>query len=77
MGLTFIASGDIRLRQYRGMTHMRWKPKDNTKWHKWFAWHPVECLCGTHVWLETVWRKEVYEYVYIVYEERPDITENV
>ena len=56
---------------------MRWKPKDNSKWHRWFAWHPIDCRCGTFVWLETIWRREIVRgadvYEYAVYEERPDI----
>lgn len=27
-----------------------------TRWHKWFAWYPVE-LFDEWVWLETIWRK--------------------
>jgi len=59
---------------------MRWHPKDNSKWHKWFAWHPIDCRCGTFVWLETVWRRPSPIHLdtneYAVYEERPDITES-
>ena len=60
---------------------MRWRPKDNSKWHKWFAWHPVLCRCGAFVWLETVWRCKFYDdgiktCEYVVYEERPDICED-
>lgn len=68
---------------------MRWatkQPFDTGKWHKWFAWHPVEipgCTYssgGTTVWLETVWRKAtgadmngvVYEYAAL-----EDISEDV
>ena len=57
---------------------MRWRPENKSKWQKWFAWYPVDCRCGTRVWLETVWRKELHPgfdtYDYAVYEERPDIT---
>ena len=60
---------------------MRWKDKDNSKWHRWFAWHPVVCKYhGTNVWLETVWRREIYRGIdsheYAVFEERPDIIED-
>lgn len=60
---------------------MRWHPRDNSKWQRWFAWHPVDCRCGTFVWMETVWRRELYRgnphvHEYAVYEERPDICED-
>ena len=60
---------------------MRWKPRDNSKWHRWFAWHPVTCKYrGTNVWLETVWRREIFRgldaHEFAVFEERPDICED-
>ena len=60
---------------------MRWHPRDNSKWQRWFAWHPVDCRCGTFVWMETVWRREIYRgnphvHEYAVFEERPDIIED-
>ena len=49
---------------------MRWKQRearddyvDPTKWHQWFAWHPVtlgERNDGDHVWLEWVERRYSY-----------------
>lgn len=33
---------------------MRWKVIDKTKWHRVFAWLPVETVCKTMVWLEWV-----------------------
>jgi hypothetical protein len=33
---------------------MRWKELDKTKWHRVFAWLPVETVCKTVVWLEWV-----------------------
>lgn len=37
---------------------------DETKWHKWFAWHPVQLTYGhdggVWVWWEFVERKENY-----------------
>ena len=32
---------------------MKWKPhkrKDLTKWHRWFAWHPVFLLNSDGMW---------------------------
>ena len=62
---------------------MRWNPKDDMKWEKHFAVIPVECRCGSTVWMETVWRRLMYptykspsQYEYAVFEERPDITED-
>ena len=60
---------------------MRWRPKDMDKWHKWFAWYPVESRCGSTVWMETVWRRRQYSelfdtYSYTVFEDRPDICED-
>lgn len=46
---------------------MRIKLRDLTKWHTWFAWHPV-VVDDTIVWLEDVIRKQgsgyeaTYEY---------------
>lgn len=60
---------------------MRWAPRDETRWHKWFAWYPVECRYGTTVWMETVWRRLRYPdhgssiHEHVVFEERPDIDE--
>ncbi len=28
-----------------------------TKWHRWFAWHPVTTLDGQRVFLKTIYRK--------------------
>ena len=25
------------------------------RWHRWFAWYPVNTIEGKRVWLETVW----------------------
>lgn len=39
---------------------MRWKfkPKDKTQAHRWFAWHPIYVEeSRTWVWFETVTRK--------------------
>lgn len=38
---------------------MKWttKRKDLSRWHYWFAWHPVQCE-GENVWLEWILRKE-------------------
>lgn len=60
---------------------MRWHPKDEFKWHRWFAWYPVGCRCGSTVWMETVWRRRKYSelfdtYSYTVFEDRPDICED-
>lgn len=61
---------------------MRWHPQDRSKWQRWFAWYPVECRCGTTVWMETVWRCERHGgfgangYKYTVFEDRPDICED-
>ena len=65
---------------------MRWRPRDTNKWHKWFAWHPVTCRCGTEVWMETVWRRQLGPrqqpderfdtHIYALFEDRPDITED-
>lgn len=30
---------------------------DKTRWHSWFAWHPVRCSNGYCYWLERVERK--------------------
>jgi hypothetical protein len=27
------------------------------EWHDWFAWHPVNTVCGSFVWLETARRR--------------------
>jgi hypothetical protein len=37
---------------------MRWTPKDLTKWHRWYAWHPVY-VGGSWVWLEHLERRSV------------------
>jgi hypothetical protein len=31
-------------------------PRQNVigQWHRWFAWYPVNTVCGTILWLETV-----------------------
>lgn len=31
------------------------------EWHLWFAWHPVGLENGMHVWLETVWKREIVD----------------
>jgi len=41
---------------------------DKTKWHPWFAWHPVRIarqqegcvIVIVRAWLETIWRKGEY-----------------
>lgn len=38
---------------------MRWTPKDECEWHKWFAWHPV-MIGNQSIWLETIQRKMRY-----------------
>jgi hypothetical protein len=35
---------------------MKYKRKDITKWHSWFAWKPID-VNGYTVWLEMVQRK--------------------
>jgi hypothetical protein len=45
---------------------MRWKPKDKSAWHRWFAWRPV-CISregglGGFVWLETIERALVTKW---------------
>lgn len=35
------------------------KIKRLSKWHKWFAWHPV-FYNGTFIWLQSVWRRKEY-----------------
>ena len=40
---------------------MRWQskdPKEEFKWHTWFAWYPIKTGCGTNVWLEYVERQK-------------------
>lgn len=39
---------------------MRWRTKiaeDFSRWHTWWAWHPVKTAGGTWVLFEKVWRK--------------------
>lgn len=38
---------------------MRWQHKDPKKWHKWFAWLPVQLDHGDNdwVWFETIERR--------------------
>lgn len=38
---------------------MKWRARDATKWHLWWAWRPVETEDGWWVWLEYVWRQEI------------------
>jgi hypothetical protein len=41
---------------------MRWKNKQEApyRWHKWFAWHPVDFLGGNEsAFLEMVWRRKL------------------
>lgn len=35
--------------------------RDLTKWHSWFAWHPVRVGPDDCRWLEVVWRKGTLE----------------
>jgi hypothetical protein len=45
---------------------MKIKPKDRTKWRRWFAWHPV-IIDNVTVWLEIVERKrdpDIFDWVY-------------
>lgn len=45
---------------------MKIKPKDRSKWRKWFAWHPV-IIDNVTVWLEIVERKrdpDIFDWVY-------------
>lgn len=48
---------------------MRWTPKDTWEWTDWFAWHPVT-IDGQKVWLETVERRLVGDYLYTEEEAR-------
>ncbi len=40
---------------------MRWSD-EKPEWRRWFAWYPVR-IGTTHVWLETIERKEMGEYM--------------
>jgi hypothetical protein len=45
---------------------MKIKPKDRTKWQRWFAWHPI-IIDNVTVWLEIVERKrdpDIFDWVY-------------
>jgi hypothetical protein len=45
---------------------MRLKPKDRTRWQRWFAWHPV-IIDNVTVWLEIIERKrdpDIFDWVY-------------
>lgn len=45
---------------------MRLRPKDRTKWQRWFAWHPV-IVDNVTVWLEIIERKrdpDIFDWVY-------------
>jgi len=45
---------------------MKIKPKDRTKWKKWFAWHPV-LIDNVTVWLEIIERRrdpDIFDWVY-------------
>jgi hypothetical protein len=45
---------------------MRMKPKDRSKWQRWFAWHPI-LIDNVTVWLEIVERKrdpDIFDWVY-------------
>lgn len=48
---------------------MRWKRnnRDKSRWHKWFAWHPV-VIENDCVWLETVERRIDYG----IYDDFPE-----
>jgi len=36
---------------------MRWKSRNDTEWHRWFAWYPVLTEENEWVWLEWVNRQ--------------------
>jgi hypothetical protein len=45
---------------------MKIRPKDRTRWQRWFAWHPV-IIDNVTVWLEIVERKrdpDIFDWVY-------------
>jgi hypothetical protein len=45
---------------------MKIKPRDRTKWQRWFAWHPV-IIDNVTVWLEIIERKrdpDIFDWVY-------------
>ncbi len=55
---------------------MRWKYETSTKreerigkWHKWFAWHPVDDGKGNRFWLENVQRRIECHSSYLYYWE--------
>lgn len=48
---------------------MRIRFQDLTKWHRWFAWHPVS-VGNDFVWWEYVIRKGTYGYDGISFEYR-------
>jgi len=39
---------------------MRWKVKDLSNWHVWFAWHPVLLETGQRAWLERTQRRRTF-----------------
>ena len=41
----------------------RSKDVDSRQWEVWFAWHPATKLDGQTVWLETVFRRVLNDYV--------------
>jgi hypothetical protein len=49
---------------------MRWKPKDKTLWHEWFAWYPVYVSNTEIAWLEKVQRRLTYLWEGIISEHR-------
>ena len=45
---------------------MKIRPKDGTRWQRWFAWHPI-IINNVTVWLEVVERKrdpDIFDWVY-------------
>lgn len=45
---------------------MKIRPKDRTRWQRWFAWHPV-IIDNVTVWLEVVERKrdpDIFDWVF-------------
>lgn len=37
-------------------------PVDHSKWHLWFAWHPVKTEDNFLVWLQYVYRRIEFHY---------------
>ncbi len=49
-----------------GITHAEYEKrrKAKTKWHKWYAWHPVMLESGRYIWLTLLWRRLKYVRCY-------------